>query len=146
MYQSLIIKTLFQICGLILSALIIYFIVKKLNINNYELKISHPKNSAIISLIVILLINLLTVIIIPPLMVIFMKVSVINQLSGSMAAIFFVITGLLQITPLMIITLLRKESLYSLGITKKNVLKSVFIGFISYIVLNRCAVAFSRMN
>ena len=111
LYQSLIIDTLFQIFSLILSAIIIYFIIKKLNINNYDLKISHLKNSAIISLIVILLINLLTVIIIPPLMVIFMKVFVINQLSGSMATIFFVMTGLLQITPLMIITLLRKAAI-----------------------------------
>jgi len=123
-------RTLFQIFSFILSALVIHFIVKKLQLKRYDLKIANHKRSAIISLIVVLI----TVIIISPLVGIFMKVFASNGLKGSAAVIFFVITGLLQITPLIIITLLRKESLYSLGITKKNVYTSVLIGFISYII------------
>jgi len=132
MYQ----KTLFQIFSLILSALIIHFIVNKLKMKHYDLKITNHKRSAIISLMVVLL----TVIIMAPFILIFMKVFFIDWLkfnninNNSTWEIINVIIALLQITPLIIITLIRKESFYSLGITKKNVLKSVLIGFISYII------------
>jgi len=130
------INMMYQIFSFILSALILYFIVKKLNFKAYDLKIANHKRSAIISLIVVLV----TVIIMAPLVLIFLKFFVIDWLdfnkinNSSMWEIINVIVALLQITPLIIITLLRKESFYSLGITKSNVFKSVLIGFISYII------------
>jgi len=128
---------MYQIFSFIFSALILYFIVKKLKFKAYDLKIANHKRSAIISLIVVLV----TAIIMFPLILSFMKIFkifIINQLgikngSGS-AVIINAILALLEITPVIIIMLIRKESLYSLGITKKNFFKSVLIGFISYII------------
>ena len=39
---------------------------------------------------------------------------------------------MLEIAPAIIVVVTRKESLYSLGITRINILKSLFVGFISY--------------
>jgi len=115
---------MYQIFSFILSALIISIIVKKFKFKVYDLKIANHKSSAIISVMVVLVIaNIMF-----PLTIIFMKGFVVNGVTN------VIINVLLEITPVIIITLLRKESLYSLGITKKNILKSVLIGFISYII------------
>ena len=77
-----------------------------------------------------------TVIITYPLILIFIKKFIISQLKiSSESGIGIIITILmviLEIAPAIIVVVTRKESLYSLGITRINILKSLFVGFISY--------------
>ena len=131
---QLLINNMFTIISLLLSALILHFIIQRMRFNLNEIKVKNVKYSAIISLIVVLVI----VIIMTPLMLIFIESFIVNKLkissNSGVGVIIYIIIAVLEITPVIIVAKLRKESLYSLGITKKNIFKSIFIGFISYFI------------
>lgn len=64
--------------------------------------------------------------------------NLVNQLkissNSGIGIIIYIIITILEIAPVIIAVVLRKESLNSLGISKKNIFKSIFIGFISYLI------------
>jgi membrane protease YdiL (CAAX protease family) len=137
--QSLI-NTLYLILSLTLTTLTVNFIIKKTSFNYKEINLVNIKHSAIISLIVALGI----IIIMCPLILISIKNFVVNQMkvnaNSGTGLIVYIIIAILEIIPVMISVILRKESLYSLGITKINIFKSILIGLVSYILFLFCIV------
>lgn len=137
--QSPINNFVYMTFSILLSALITYFLIKKLKFENYEIQSANIKYSAIISLIVVSI-----TIIMSPFIMIFIKKVVVTQLkissNSGMGAIIYIIIAILTVAPAVIVSRLLNESLDSLGLTKKNIFKSIFIGFISYIIYFICIV------
>lgn len=119
--------------SLLLSFLFTYLIIKKLNFVNYKIKSENIKHSAIISLIVTLLIS---IVISPFILIVIISITKhLKIISNSgMGVVIYIIIAILEIAPAVIIVILRKESISSLGITKKNIFKSIFVGASSYII------------
>ncbi|WP_026038444.1 CPBP family intramembrane glutamic endopeptidase [Clostridium arbusti] len=133
-------NTLYIMFSLIITYFAVRFIIKRINFNYKEMKLVNIKHSAIISLIVVSSI----IIIMCPLILIFIKIFIVNQMkvdedSGT-GLIIYIIIAILEIMPVMVLAALRKERLSSLGITKNNIFKSIFIGLISYLLFFLCIV------
>lgn len=131
--QSPINNFIYLIFSLLFSALITGFLIRKLKFKDYEIKTTNIKYSAIISLFVVSITFIMS-----PLILIFINKYIVNQLkissNSGVGVIIYIIIAVLEITPAIIVVKLRKESLFSLGITKLNIFKSIFIGSISYFI------------
>ena len=71
-----------------------------------------------------------------PLILIFIKSFIAGQLkissNSALGVVIYIITAILEVVPVIIVIMLQKEGLCSLGITRNNIFKSIFIGLVSY--------------
>lgn len=133
-------NTIYISFSLLLSAFVVHLITKNLDFSYEEIKLVSIKQSAIVSLII----TAIFVIFMYPLMLILIKNFIVGQLkissNSALGLVIYIIVAILEVVPVIIVIMLRKEGLSSLGITRSNIFKSIFIGLVSYILFFVCIV------
>ncbi|WP_026883327.1 CPBP family intramembrane glutamic endopeptidase [Clostridium akagii] len=130
---------------LIFISVVFKFITKMINFNTYDFHIKKAKEFAILSLLIIIII----IVISEPIYLLIVKKYFMN-VSSEIKIFLQGLAYLMQLSLVLATVIINKEGIYSVGITKNNILKSIltgsFLGIIHFISIKNTYITNNNID